>query len=122
MPAEQRNQAGRALDLVNNDVLKVVTAVKTLDLGDTDVLVVIPDGTASHYVVTLPPTSAWKGQYIFVNCRHVAGGTYSDGYVVVVGKGDEAIAYTSGHLTAVNDFLLLYSTGTHVLEIKEQTT
>jgi hypothetical protein len=100
---------------------KVVTDTVTLTADETVVAVTVPQSGSK--TVNLPPIAQAVGRFFFVYCNVDLGGTG-----VVVQDQDDAIVsglnyVTAGNgLTAKGDFVLLFCTPTHYVELKEQTT
>jgi len=98
---------------------KDVTTTVTLAAYETRVHV---SAAAADYFITLPPMAECVGRGFYVIKRTVAaGGTFG---AVVRSPEFDGVGriYTSGELTALADFLILWTDGVRWYEIKELTT
>jgi hypothetical protein len=109
--------------LVTNDQSppewKKVTTTVSLAAYETRVHVT---AAAADYVITLPPIGECEGRGFYVIKRMLAaGGAFGP---TVKSKESDAggTLYTSGELTALADFLILWTDGMRWYEIKELTT
>jgi hypothetical protein len=97
---------------------KAVTVATSLAAYER--LVAVNTGAAGDYIITLPPMAdcVGRGFYVIKVTTHGA----SDVTVESPEKDGGGKLYTSGKLTALADFLILWTDGERWYEIKELTT
>jgi len=97
-----------------------VAATVAVELAAYENRINVNTGAAGDYVVTLPPMALCVGRGLYIIYCSVHGG--SD--VTAESKESDAGGklYTSGKLTQVADFLMLWTDGERWYEIKELTT
>ena len=91
---------------------KVVTAATTLKAHEQIVLIM----TAGTYVITLPSVVEAAGKIYSIRSR------VGSSSVTVADSDEGSVDYTSNALTAIDDYVLLYSDGLCWYELKETTT
>lgn len=107
----------RDLALAYEGPVQHATGAGNLAMDANDLVVMANPPASGVMTITLPSVFAARGRTYSIISVTNATGTIS-----VVGKGDELVAYTSGSLTAANDYVLLYSDGVRWYELAELTT
>jgi len=95
------------------------TTTKSLAAYETRVHVTV---AAADYTITLAPMAECVGRGFYVIKRVIAAAGGFGPIVVSKESDGGGPLYTSGELTALNDFLILWTDGADWFEIKELTT
>lgn len=117
MPFDQLSAVQRALeahessqDLVNVDAAATLTP--------SQLMVIATPPVASTYTITLPPACLWAGKFLTILSDGAAGGEV----VVAANVGDARALSLADNLSAVGDYVVLYSNGLFVAVVDEVTT
>lgn len=114
MPGQDSRGLMEARQFRGGRAIRHVTAAATILPNEHVVKIDLP--ASSSYVITLPNITEAFGIYSFLVVTDGAG-------TVSVADGDEGIIdYTSGNLTQLGDYLVLYCDGHQWYELAELTT